>query len=165
MRTYLDRPDKENDHVICEVIRNKYTDDTTIGRWFFPDKEDYCYTLEDTVRAEGIKVNGNTALAAGYYKMSTRYSPMLKRDVAVIYTEDDKITAKNGGISFKYALAHAGATHKNTAGCILVSDEYDNDERIAPTRDQEQEIKDRIKKWESEGKEVWLHIINKPQAG
>jgi len=57
MRTYFDRPEVESNHVICKVIRNKYTDDTTIGRWFFPD-EDYCYTLEDTVRAEGIKVKG-----------------------------------------------------------------------------------------------------------
>jgi len=97
--------------------------------------------------------------------MSTRYSPMLKRDVAVIYTEDDKVTAKNGSISFKYALAHAGATHKNTEGCILVSDEYDMNERITPKRDQEQEIMRRVKQWESEGKEVWLHIINEPQAG
>jgi len=160
-RTYLDRPEIEG-AIICKNIRNKYTDDTTVGRWHFPD-EDYCYTLEDTVRAEGIKVKGHTALAEGWYRLSTRYSPSFKRHLAVIYTEDDKITAENGGISFKYALVHAGATHLNTEGCILVSDTYNKDERIEPKRDQEQEIVKRIDAWEKEGKKVYLQIINLPQ--
>ena len=154
---------KATNDIVCEVIRSKYTDDTTIGRWHFPN-EDYCWTLEDTVRAHGIKVSGHTALSEGMYRLSTRYSPSFKRDLAVIYTEDDKVTSKMGGISFKYALVHAGATHQNTEACILVSNQYDNNERITPTRLCEQEIMNRIKSWEDQGLNVWLKISNSPQS-
>lgn len=153
---------KNNNYVVFRVDRHKYTDDTTLGKWYFT-KKPFCYTLEDTLRPEGIKVWGHTGLPEGLYRLSTRYSPGFKRKLAVIYTEDDGITSKMGGIEFKYCLVHAGATHKNTAGCILVSDTYDGKERITPTRSCEQEIVRRVEALESQGKEVWLHITNGPQ--
>ncbi len=94
----------------------------TIGK-FYIDSQYYCDTLEDPVRTlkdknkdgdftdsgEG-KIYGQTAIPAGRYKVGIARWKKHNKDVPVIY----------GVPGFTGILIHAGATQKDTEGCILV---------------------------------------------
>ena len=105
-----------------EVHRIYFKDTYTIGR-FFVDGQYLCETLEDKVRelhdinhdgdfddsGEG-KIYGQTAIPCGRYKVGLywwkkhqRFAPILKSVPG-----------------FTGILIHAGATAKDTEGCILV---------------------------------------------
>lgn len=107
------------------IIHNRYRyyANSTIGEIFIEGKR-FCYTLEDTVRAHGIKVQNNTAIPANNYygyKVDIRHSPSFNRDMLILYNLEDKETLSFGGITFKYVYAHGGNTNADTDGCILVA--------------------------------------------
>lgn len=83
--------------------------DYTIGRMSIDDKY-FCDTLEDTVRAPGLKIPGKTAIPAGKYKIklteSLRFGRLMPRLENVP--------------GFTGVLIHAGNTAEDTEGCILV---------------------------------------------
>lgn len=139
--------------------RFKHLPQTTIGRLLINGRT-LCYTLEDTVRAYGIKVDGYTAIPANNntgYSVGIRYSPAFKRDMLVLYTENDKETLEFGGISFKYIMAHGGNKHEDTEGCILVAYNTDKD-TIWGTA--EKELFDIVKGWLDNDEEVKWVISN-----
>lgn len=103
-----------------KVIRKWFSARTTLGELYIDDKF-FCYTLEDTVRAEGIKVPAETAIPQGIYKVKVTMSSRFKRLMPMIFTESNGYELKNGGISFKGIRIHAGNTHSNTEGCVLVA--------------------------------------------
>ena len=107
---------------IIEHVRIKELEDRTIGRITLPDIGTI-YTLEDTVRPYGVKIMGQTAIPYNNvgYKCTINHSARFKRDVIMLYTEDDNITLKTSGISFKYIYLHGGNTPLDTSGCILVA--------------------------------------------
>lgn len=113
------------------VKRKWHTPHSTIGELYVNDQF-VCYTLEDTLRAWGIKVPSFTGLPCGTYKLDIRYSPKFKKDLPVIYTRKDSLNyyAEQGGISFKFALIHGGNSHIDTDGCILVGYNKTDDGRI-----------------------------------
>lgn len=150
--------------------RYSYTARTTIGRlfaWNYALKyyEFFCYTLEDTVRAYGIKVYGETAVPATNpgqpYNVTTRVSPKFG-EVGVFYTdrEGDKFWVKNGGIRFMYNLLHGGNKHGNTKSCILVAKNYIDKDTI-----QGSYMDEMFKKINEYAMtcEVFLEIVNLPQ--
>lgn len=105
------------------VKRNTYYKDTTIGEIFVDDKR-LAYTLEDTVRATGVKVKHHTAIPEGVYKVALSISSRFKRKLPMIYSEDNKYELKNDGMSFSGIRIHRGNTDDHTSGCILVG--FDN---------------------------------------
>lgn len=144
---------------IFKIFRNTYTTRTTIGDFFVPDQSDrFAFTLEDTVRAEGIKVYGETALAEGTYILSTSISSRFKREMPIIFTENDRVTATLGGITFIGARLHGGNTHKDTQGCPLVAFNKVNDTTIQGTA--ESFITTLIREYEKEGNVCYLQIVN-----
>lgn len=118
------------------VIRDTFTDDTTIGK-LFVNGEFFCYTLEDAVRDYGVKVKGDTAIPRGKYKVKISRSSRFKRLMPMVYTESNGYELVNGGISFKGIRIHGGNTHNNTEGCILVAHNKVNDKRIQGTAERE----------------------------
>lgn len=102
-----------------KVRRLNYSSRTTIGELSINDKF-FCYTLEDTVRGEGIKVDRETAIPAGTYQVKLTMSNRFKRLMPIVFTESDGSTLKAKGISFSGVRIHGGNTHENTEGCILV---------------------------------------------
>jgi len=118
-------------------------------------------SLEDTVRANGIKVYGETALAAGMYKLSVSMSSRFKRLMPIIYTESDKITSIMGGISFKGSRLHGGNTHEDTHSCPLVAYNRLNWDTIQGTA--EKDITKMIQDYEAAGHTCYLQIINEKQ--
>lgn len=101
-----------------ELTRVALRDTYTVGKLYI-DGVYFCDTLEDKVRdinKNGVfdngetKINGRTAIPYGKYEVVWAYSPRLKR-----YTPR-LLNVK----SFAGVLIHAGNTHEDTDGCILL---------------------------------------------
>lgn len=92
------------------LLKRKYLKQYyTIGHLYI-NGEYYCDTLEDTVRPDGIKVKGSTAIPAGVYKVDWTVSPRFAKFMPLLLDVPN----------FKGVRIHAGNTQKDTEGCILV---------------------------------------------
>ena len=69
-----------------------------------------CFVLEDQVRAPGIKVPGQTAIPAGRYRLSITPSARFKEALPLLADVP----------GFEGIRIHAGNTHDDTEGCLLV---------------------------------------------
>lgn len=144
--------------------RYLYTPRTTISRLHLPSQDGvllFSYILEDTVRAYGIKVPGETAIPEGIYKVDLSYSKRFKRLMPMLYTESNKYEIKAGGIGFKGIRLHGGNTHSDTEGCPLVAFNYINDHYIQGTA--EKALTAKIEEYLLKGNVRWK-ITNLPQA-
>ncbi len=137
-----------------KLIRESFTENTTIGKLYI-DGVYFCYTLEDAVRDEGVKIKGKTAIPRGEYKVKLSRSSRFERTMPMIYTESNEYELKNKGISFKGIRIHGGNTHKNTEGCILVAKRKLNDSTIQGTMEYE------LTKVLSNVDKITLEIVNK----
>ena len=151
--------------MLLHLIRDHYSPQTTLGKLYI-DKQYFCETLEDTVRAHGIKVKGDTAIPKNdmdrLYKVGLRTSARFG-ETLVIYTRNDagKYYLEAGGISFMYILAHGGNDHKDTMGCILVAKNRINADMIQGT--QKKELYAKVKKAIDAGESVYLKVTNTHQ--
>src|SRR5689334_1352299 len=88
-----------------QLLRQQFTTDSTIGSLYI-DGEFECFTLEDTVRAPGIKIAGATAIPSGTYEvtidLSARFGRMMPHVLDVPM--------------FKGIRIHPGNTAKDTEG-------------------------------------------------
>jgi len=142
------------------------TTKTTLGKIYISN-EYFCETLEDVVRAKGIKIPKITAIPANSegYSVGIRYSPLLKDTVVVIYTRIEKrngvdvFILERDGISFEYVLAHGGNKHTDTDACVLVAEKRLNDSTIQGTK--QKELRDKVKKFIDEGYVVKWRIFNR----
>jgi hypothetical protein len=75
----------------------------------------FCYTLEDEIRSEFVKIFGATCIEAGLYQMRVTYSPKFKRETVEI-TPLFKTSTKFTGLR-----VHGGNTEADSHGCILVA--------------------------------------------
>lgn len=91
------------------VQRDQLDPTCTIGTMSV-DGEFYCYTLEDTVRAPGVKVYGQTAIPAGSYDVIVNMSNRFKQLMPLVL----KVPG------FEGIRIHPGNTAEDTEGCILV---------------------------------------------
>ena len=81
----------------------------TIGT-FLIDGLFECFVLEDQVREAGVKVPGQTAIPVGRYEVIITPSQRFKEDLPLLV----------GVPGFEGVRIHAGNTHEDTEGCILV---------------------------------------------
>lgn len=132
--------------MIIEVVRVMCGKDCTIGKMYI-DGIDMCYTLEDVVRPDGVKVYGETAIPAGRYRVIVNRSNRFQCDMPLILDVP----------AFSGVRIHPGNTAADTHGCILVGLEQRGNalvgsrlayDRIFP------QIRDAI----SNGGEVWIEI-------
>lgn len=107
-----------------DMIIQRYASakDATTG-FMTVDGELQCYTLEDKVRPDGVKVDGATAIDAGTYDViidrSTRFSRIAGTDVFLPLLLDVP--------GFKGVRIHCGNGPADTEGCILVGDRIGDD--------------------------------------
>lgn len=86
------------------------TDRNIIGDLFI-DGEFFCHTLEDEIRADGVKVYGKTAIQAGEYKLILTMSNRFKRLMPLLVDVPD----------FSGVRLHGGNTSKDSHGCPLIA--------------------------------------------
>jgi hypothetical protein len=131
-----------------KVIRDIYTD-TTTGGMMYLNGEFFCYTLEDVVRARGVKIKHETAIQAGIYDVVVTMSGRFKRMMPLL-----KEVPMFSGIRI-----HGGNTHKNSSGCILVAKNRINDEKIQGSEEK------RLTKYLLQDKESVIEIIDTKKQG
>lgn len=95
------------------LTRTVFLEDRTIGELSVGDF--HCYTLEDAVRPEGIKIRGETAIPAGRYAIMVTMSPRFNRRLPLLM----------GVPNFSGVRIHGGNRPAHTEGCILVGSRYD----------------------------------------
>lgn len=145
-----------------KTSRTNYYSRTTIGK-LVVEGNYFGFTLEDTVRAFGIKLYGETAISQNPidgYKIGIRYSARFKREVLVIYTENDGITLKYGGTSFIYTYFHGMNDHEDTLGCVGIAKNH-NGNTIDDSL--EKELFDLVSPWIIAGDDVRYFVKNLPQ--
>jgi hypothetical protein len=95
--------------VKLKLIRTECGKVCTIGA-LYVDGAFECFTLEDVVRADGVKVFGETAIPKGAYTVDITPSPRFKRDLPLLINV----------AGFVGVRIHPGNTAGDTEGCILV---------------------------------------------
>ena len=143
-----------------ELIRDSYNSRTTLGKLYI-NGEYFCETLEDTVRATGIKVKGETAIPEGEYIVKVTLSSRFKREMPILST-DGNYTINLNDIEFKGVRFHGGNTHKDTHGCPLVAKRRIDRETIQGTM--EKPLTAKIKEAISKGDSIHLFVTNGAQS-
>jgi hypothetical protein len=95
--------------MILLLVRDTFTNKTTTGKLYI-DGLFECYTLEDIVRPNGVKVFGETAIPKGEYKVVVNYSAKYQRPMIQILDVP----------MFEGIRIHSGNKAEDTEGCILV---------------------------------------------
>lgn len=139
------------------LLRKKYTLKSTLGELFIlpEEKERFSWILEDVVRGTNIKIPGHTAIPAGRYKVKITMSHRFKREMPIIYNQDNGYELIADGKSFKGIRLHGGNTHLDTEGCPLTAEHYVNDDKIYGSK--EKELTAKLKELGGEG---FITIIN-----
>lgn len=90
-----------------KVIRETFTEDSTIGKMYINDVY-HCYTLEDKVRE--VKVQNVTAIPKGRYEVIINFSNRFQQQMPLLLNVPN----------FEGVRIHWGNYSKDTEGCILV---------------------------------------------
>lgn len=108
------------------IERNEFNKNSTQGK-LYVNGVYLADTLEPTDRGlhggmtetqiADIKINGKTAIPAGIYPVTLKYSPRFKRVLPTI--EDVKC--------FDGVRIHAGNSYQDTAGCVLLGERVQKD--------------------------------------
>lgn len=98
---------------VFRVVRTEFTPTYTMGK-FYINNEYFCDTLEDTVREDGVKIYGETAIPAGIYSVIITFSPRFKRELPVLLDVPN----------FEGIRIHNGSYPKDSLGCILIGKRY-----------------------------------------
>ena len=120
--------------MLIEVKRFEFKDTYTVGKMYL-DGQYECYTLEDVVRT-GAKVNGQTAIPTGEYKVIIDASVRFKQDMPHILNVPN----------FTGVRIHAGNTSAHTEGCILVGTTWSGKDFIGNSRVAFNKLFEKLKK-------------------
>jgi len=90
------------------VKRKIFTDISTISEYSF-DNESLGYMLEDTVRKDGVKVAGQTAIPSGRYEVVVNFSNRFQKYLPLLLNVPN----------FTGVRIHPGNRPEDTAGCLL----------------------------------------------
>lgn len=118
----------------------------TIGRLFVNDVNT-CFTLEDVVRPDGVKVFGETAIPEGTYKVIVNYSNRFQKLMPLVLDVP----------GFEGIRIHPGNTAADTHGCILVGTNSTGT-TITNSRKAYDPLFEQIKAAFDAGEEIWLTI-------
>lgn len=120
------------------LTRDIYTSNETFGILELFDDSNVmlfsCYTLEDEVRPEGIKLKTKTAIPEGRYLLDINDSVRFKRRMPIVYNTTGDFSVKDHkGASWSGIRIHSGNVAADTDGCILLGSER-NDTMVTNSR-------------------------------
>lgn len=130
--------------------RGKSANGCTIGELLI-DGQRECFTLEDVVRPDGVKIPGETAIPPGSYDVEISHSPRFKRDLPLL------VNVAN----FTGVRIHTGNTAADTEGCILVGAGRGTD-RISGSRDAFDRLFAKLRTALDNGEEVRIEVVSAP---
>ena len=84
-----------------------------------------CFVLEDKVREKGVKVDGQTAIPAGIYRLTIDYSPRFNKQLIHILNVP----------GFEGVRIHSGNTVDDTEGCLLVGKSWSENKTLYSSRE------------------------------
>jgi len=131
-----------------KLIRNRKYSSATLGE-LEVDGDLECFTLEDVVRPDGVKIPGNTAIPAGRYEVTITMSPRFGVPMPLLLDVP----------GFEGVRIHWGNTSADTEGCILVGRERGVD-RVTNSRMAYAELYEMIEQALARGERVWIDVIN-----
>lgn len=131
-----------------QLIRAKSSTESTIGQLYLDGRFE-CYTLEDVIRPDGVKVFGKTCIPAGKYKIQLTLSSRFNRVLPLLLN-----VPNFGGIRI-----HPGNWAKDTEGCILVGWGVGTDE-IYQSRDAFAALFAKLRAAEIRGEGIEITITN-----
>lgn len=100
-------------HLKYKLIRDAQIGEATLGKLFTvtPTGDRYiCETLEDVIRAPGVKINGRTAIPCGIFKLIVNLSNRFKKRMPLLLSVP----------MFEGIRIHTGNTPLDTEGCIIL---------------------------------------------
>lgn len=118
----------------------------TIGRLFI-NGENTCFTLEDIVRPDGVKIYGETAIPEGTYKVIVNYSNRFQTLMPLLLDVP----------GFEGIRIHPGNTAADTHGCILLGTNSTGT-TVTNSRKAYKPVFEKIKAAFDAGEEIWITI-------
>jgi len=109
--------------------------------------EFFCYSLEDEIRPDGVKVYGKTAIPAGEYEINVTWSNRFKRNMPLLLNVE----------GFRGVRLHGGNDSSHSHGCPLVAFNTDG-VKIWGTA--EKELTKLLTEAENNGEKNYLTIRN-----
>ena len=137
-------------------LRRRWFDEkTTIGELYWNESTlRDCFTLEDKVREDGVKVVGETAIPAGKYELCISYSGRYGKLMPRLLNVEN----------FSGILIHPGNTQKDTAGCVLVGRHVINRQALAESVSAFEKLFDKLLE-ASRVQKMFIDITNEPYMG
>jgi hypothetical protein len=132
-----------------KVNRFRFGEKSTLGR-LFVDGAVECYTLEDVVRPDGVKVQNATAIPVGTYNVIIDASTRFKCEMPHILEVP----------GFTGIRIHSGNTDVDTNGCILLGNNIENDDFISGSKDAFGKFFPKLKAALDAGEDVSIVIHN-----
>lgn len=135
------------------VKRLHYTKHSTISNVYFDGKL-VCNLLEDVVRSPGVKVQDQTAIPAGRYRLIINVSPRFQRRLPRLLDVP----------GFSGILWHTGNSNRDSSGCGIVGI-YDpaTPDWVSSSRVTFARIFERLEAAVAAG-EVWVTYQNAPRG-
>ena len=97
----------------------EYLQDKTCSAVFVNGKD--CGTsLEDVGRPAGVKVQDETCIPEGVYKVAITDSPTFGKPLMILYNQDRDLSIERAGVRYTGIRIHSGSTVEHTAGCVLI---------------------------------------------
>lgn len=109
-----------------------------------------CYTLEDVVRADGIKIAGETAIPPGTYTIDITLSPRFGRLLPLLLSV-------RGFIGIRI---HPGNSAKDTEGCILVGCDVVGEAWISQSRRAFEALFAKLQAAHAKGEAISIEVMN-----
>lgn len=117
----------------------------------------FCETLEDTVRPNGVKIYGKTAIPAGRYRITMDIVSDKFRNRSWARPYNGKLPRLLNVPNFEGVLIHVGNRPEDTLGCILVGNNRVKGMVLDSTQ-RFKELMDILIPANNAGEEIWITI-------
>lgn len=138
---------------MLHLMREETHPDCTVGK-LFVDGQWLWWTLEDCLRAPGVKVAGETCIPAGTYQILLTYSTRFGRVMPQVMNVP----------GFTGIRLHPANSAKDVEGCIGVGGGYNSRAHLLlHSRVAADAVQGAIQAAIEAGKQVWIEVVNPPE--